>query len=56
MDDEGDEAEVEGYFHGLCLDCMSVTNALQEGRSPEHEYWLSDRLKEMSFELSNLPW
>ncbi|KAL4915678.1 hypothetical protein BDW62DRAFT_212532 [Aspergillus aurantiobrunneus] len=29
----------QGVFDGLCLDCMSVTKTLQEGRDPDHEYW-----------------
>lgn len=33
------------YFHGLCLDCMSVSKALREGRDPDHEYWASGRQK-----------
>lgn len=40
---------VKGYFHGLCLDCMSVTKALQEGRDPDHEYWLSGKRLKWDF-------
>ncbi|RDW92731.1 uncharacterized protein DSM5745_00053 [Aspergillus mulundensis] len=33
------------YFDGLCLDCMSVTKCLMEGRDPDHEYWKNGEKK-----------
>ncbi|KAL2831453.1 hypothetical protein BDW59DRAFT_182118 [Aspergillus cavernicola] len=32
--------KVADYFDGMCLDCMSVTKCLREGRNPDHEYWM----------------
>ncbi|KAL4879087.1 hypothetical protein BJY04DRAFT_220453 [Aspergillus karnatakaensis] len=38
--------ETNAKFEGLCLDCMSITKCLQEGRDPDHEYWTHTQHKE----------
>ncbi|KAL5338214.1 hypothetical protein BJX70DRAFT_388756 [Aspergillus crustosus] len=37
---------VKNHFHGLCLDCMSITWTLQVGKDPDHQYWEHHRTKE----------
>ncbi|KAL3477635.1 hypothetical protein BJX99DRAFT_225856 [Aspergillus californicus] len=37
--------KVADNFNGMCLDCMSVTACLRQGRDLDAEYWEHDRMK-----------